>query len=41
MSYLITAPGPLGLARAYLQGDLEIDGVHPGDPYELLRASTG
>ena len=38
VSYLITAPGELGLARAYLQGDLEIDGVHPGDPYELLRA---
>ena len=38
VSYLITAPGSLGLARAYLQGDLEIDGVHPGDPYELLRA---
>ena len=25
VSYLITAPGSLGLARAYLQGDLEID----------------
>ena len=37
VSYVATAPGSLGLARAYLQGDLEIDGVHPGDPYELLR----
>ncbi len=36
-SYLATAPGSLGLARAYVKGDLEIDGVHPGDPYELLR----
>ncbi|HZB49667.1 MAG TPA: cyclopropane-fatty-acyl-phospholipid synthase family protein [Mycobacteriales bacterium] len=36
-AYLATAPGSLGLARAYLQGDLEIDGVHPGDPYPLLR----
>ena len=37
VSYLATAPGSLGLARAYLKGDLEIEGVHPGDPYELLR----
>ena len=38
VSYVITAPGSLGLARAYQQGDLEVDGVHPGDPYELLKA---
>ena len=37
VSYLLTAPGSLGMARAYLQDDLEIDGVHPGDPYELLK----
>ena len=37
VTYVATAPGSLGLARAYLQGDLEIEGVHPGDPYELLR----
>ncbi|MGZ4632271.1 MAG: class I SAM-dependent methyltransferase, partial [Actinomycetes bacterium] len=36
-SYLATAPGSLGLARAYIQGDLEVDGVHPGDPYDALR----
>jgi cyclopropane-fatty-acyl-phospholipid synthase len=36
-SYLATAPGSLGMARAYLQGDLEIEGVHPGNPYDLLR----
>jgi cyclopropane-fatty-acyl-phospholipid synthase len=36
-SYLATAPGSLGLARAYIQGDLEIEGVHPGDPYPVLR----
>ncbi len=36
-SYLATAPGSLGLARAYLQGDLEIEGIHPGNPYEVLR----
>src|SRR4029450_12813917 len=32
------APGDLGLARAYVSGDLEPHGVHPGDPYELLKA---
>ena len=26
------------MARAYVSGDLEPHGVHPGDPYELLRA---
>ena len=35
-SYLATAPGSLGMARAYIQGDLELDGVHPGDPYAML-----
>ncbi len=37
-TYLATAPGDLGLARAYVSGDLEPYGVHPGDPYDLLRA---
>ena len=37
-TYLATAPGDLGLARAYVSGDLEPHGVHPGDPYDLLRA---
>jgi cyclopropane-fatty-acyl-phospholipid synthase len=37
-AYLATAPGSLGMARAYVTGDLLVDGVHPGDPYELLRA---
>jgi cyclopropane-fatty-acyl-phospholipid synthase len=37
-SYLATAPGDLGLARAYVSGDLDLRGVHPGDPYELLKA---
>ncbi|MFL6080145.1 MAG: class I SAM-dependent methyltransferase [Ornithinibacter sp.] len=35
-SYLATAPGELGLARAYVSGDLDVEGVHPGDPYDLL-----
>ncbi|KRF30101.1 class I SAM-dependent methyltransferase [Phycicoccus sp. Soil802] len=37
-SYLATAPGDLGMARAYVAGDLDLTGVHPGDPYELLDA---
>ena len=37
LTYLATAPGELGLARAYVAGDLEARGVHPGDPYELLK----
>ncbi|MEO5711210.1 MAG: cyclopropane-fatty-acyl-phospholipid synthase family protein [Nocardioidaceae bacterium] len=36
LSYLLTAPGDLGMARAYVSGDLDIDGVHPGDPYDAL-----
>jgi cyclopropane-fatty-acyl-phospholipid synthase len=37
LSYLMTAPGDLGLGRAYVAGDLDVSGVHPGDPYEALR----
>ena len=37
-TYLATSRGDLGLARAYIAGDLAIHGVHPGDPYELLKA---
>ncbi len=36
LAYLLTAPGDLGMVRAYVQGDLELHGVHPGDPYDLL-----
>jgi cyclopropane-fatty-acyl-phospholipid synthase len=36
-TYLATAPGELGLARAYISGDIEVRGVPPGDPYELLK----
>ncbi|HWI30447.1 MAG TPA: class I SAM-dependent methyltransferase [Microbacterium sp.] len=36
-TYLATGFGDLGLARAYIAGDLDIHGVHPGDPYELLK----
>jgi cyclopropane-fatty-acyl-phospholipid synthase len=37
-TYLATAPGDLGMARAYVSGGLELRGVHPGDPYDLLVA---
>jgi cyclopropane-fatty-acyl-phospholipid synthase len=37
-SYIATAPGDLGMARAYVAGDLDLYGVHPGDPYPLLAA---
>ncbi len=36
LAYLLTAPGDLGMARAYVRGDLEIAGVHPGNPYDAL-----
>ena len=36
LQYILTAPGDLGLARAYVSGDLEMHGTHPGDPYPLL-----
>ena len=38
LSYLLTAPGDLGLARAYVSGDLVLEGVHPGDPYGVMAA---
>ena len=37
LSYIMTAPGDLGLARAYVAGDLVLHGVHPGDPYEAIN----
>jgi cyclopropane-fatty-acyl-phospholipid synthase len=36
LSFLLTAPGDLGMSRAYVAGDLLIEGVHPGDPYDAL-----
>ncbi|HEX7740675.1 MAG TPA: cyclopropane-fatty-acyl-phospholipid synthase family protein [Marmoricola sp.] len=41
LSYLVTAPGDLGLARAYVMGDLAIVGGHPGDPYDALMSVKG
>jgi len=37
LRYLATAPGDLGLARAYVSGDLLVSGSHPGNPYDALR----
>ena len=37
LAYLLTAPGDLGVARAYVMGDLDVAGAHPGDPYEVMR----
>jgi cyclopropane-fatty-acyl-phospholipid synthase len=36
-AYLATAPGSLGMARAYVAGDLEVNGIEPGNPYEMLK----
>ena len=41
LSYVVTAPGDLGMVRAYVAGDLEVTGVHPGDPYGLTRLMDG
>jgi cyclopropane-fatty-acyl-phospholipid synthase len=41
LSYLLTAPGDLGLARAYVAGDLVVEGAHPGDPYDGLAQIMG
>ncbi|MQY17855.1 class I SAM-dependent methyltransferase [Nocardia macrotermitis] len=38
INYIATAPGDLGMARAYISGDMAAEGIHPGDPYEILRA---
>ncbi len=38
LQYLATAPGDLGLARAYVTGDLVVHGAHPGDPYAVMQA---
>jgi cyclopropane-fatty-acyl-phospholipid synthase len=37
LSYLLSAPGDLGMARAYVSGDLLLEGVHPGNPYEAMK----
>lgn len=41
LAYLVTAPGELGMVRAYVAGDLLLHGVHPGDPYHALTLLRG
>ncbi len=36
LAYLMTAPGDLGFGRAIVAGDLEIDGAHYGNPYDVM-----
>lgn len=38
LQYFVTAPGDLGLARAYLMGELDLVGVHPGAPHDVFGA---
>lgn len=38
LAYILTAPGDLGMARAYVSGDLDLLGVHPGNPYAVMSA---
>jgi len=35
-SYMASAPGELGLARAYIMGKITMRGVEPGDPYKAF-----
>lgn len=37
LTYILTAPGDLGLVRAYISGDIDFIGVHSADPYDLLK----
>jgi cyclopropane-fatty-acyl-phospholipid synthase len=37
-AFLATAPGSLGMARGYVMGDIQVTGIHPGNPYALLTA---
>ncbi|WP_312801566.1 class I SAM-dependent methyltransferase [Corynebacterium variabile] len=36
LAYVVTAPGDLGLARAYITGGLKISGEHPGHPVAVF-----
>ncbi|MBC9820648.1 class I SAM-dependent methyltransferase [Terrabacter sp. MAHUQ-38] len=37
LNHVLAAGGELGLARAYLLGDLVIEGIDEADPYDVLR----
>ncbi|WP_256837648.1 class I SAM-dependent methyltransferase [Ornithinimicrobium faecis] len=36
LNYLLTAPRSIGMMRAYLSGELSIDGMDEGNPYPVL-----
>jgi cyclopropane-fatty-acyl-phospholipid synthase len=36
LAYLMTAPGDLGFGRAFVAGDLELEGVSLANPYEMM-----
>ncbi|MDO4909386.1 MAG: cyclopropane-fatty-acyl-phospholipid synthase family protein [Corynebacterium sp.] len=36
LAYIATAPGDLGLARAYVMGCLTVHGTHPAHPYDAF-----
>lgn len=36
-NFIATAPGDLGLARAFISGDMDLIGTHPGDPYPIFK----
>lgn len=38
--YMVDNPGELGLARAYLQGDIDSPQLVPGNPYEVFKMLT-
>lgn len=38
LAYIVTAPGDLGLARAYITGALQVSGENPGHPYGMFDA---
>jgi len=37
LTYVLTAPGDLGLVRAYVSGDIDFTNMHSADPYPLLK----
>ncbi|GAA1163870.1 class I SAM-dependent methyltransferase [Ornithinimicrobium humiphilum] len=41
ISYIVSHPGQVGFARAYLQGDLTVDGMNEAYPYEELKLLQG
>ena len=41
MYYITENPNDLGLARAYLQGDLDSPELLPGNPYQVLKELMG